>query len=150
VYHGTIDTYVTDIGRRATCRIDGNSFKGHHELKFGFGWRKAEVTSTDAYPGNGIITYHIGYPECEAGSSVTARPRPTPSTGAATPGHLVDRSHDGQPRLRWDRQLGSLAPASVPREQGPAEPAARVTRDADQGRDRLELVMPPRRLDHRR
>src|SRR3954462_15774063 len=62
VVRGTADTYVT---RRPqdTIAIDGNSFRGHHELKFGFGWRKATIDSTDAYPGNGVISSHTGYPD---------------------------------------------------------------------------------------
>ncbi len=36
---------------------------GQHELKFGFGWRKATVDSSDTYSGNGVITIHIGYPD---------------------------------------------------------------------------------------
>ncbi len=43
--------------------LDGNTFHGHHELKFGFGWRKASVDSSDVYPGNGLITYFNGYPD---------------------------------------------------------------------------------------
>jgi hypothetical protein len=62
VERGTRDTYVTDRPQD-TIAVDGNTFRGHHELKFGFGWRKATVDSTDAYPGNGTISTHIGYPD---------------------------------------------------------------------------------------
>jgi hypothetical protein len=62
VAHDTRDIYVSKRPQ-TNFSVDGNTFRGHHELKFGFGWRKAEVTSTDTYPGNGIISYHIGYPE---------------------------------------------------------------------------------------
>jgi len=48
---------------------DGNFFRGRHEIKFGFGWRQADVHSSSLIPGtvgtpgiNGIVTYHNGYP----------------------------------------------------------------------------------------
>lgn len=62
VNRGTADTYITDRPQD-TIAVDGNTFRGRHELKFGFGWRKATVDSTDAYPGNGTISQHIGYPD---------------------------------------------------------------------------------------
>ena len=37
--------------------LEGNMFKGKHDLKFGFGWRKASVTSESGWPGNGVRTY---------------------------------------------------------------------------------------------
>jgi hypothetical protein len=46
--------------------VDGNMFMGKHELKFGFGWRTADVDSTTIVPGNGIITTHNGYPNMDA------------------------------------------------------------------------------------
>ena len=61
VMRGSTDTYTTDRPQN-NVSFDGNSFKGKHELKFGFGWRKATVDSSDVYPGNGVVTYHIGYP----------------------------------------------------------------------------------------
>jgi hypothetical protein len=46
-----------------TASLDGNLFRGRHELKFGFGWRTADVDSTTIVPGSeGIVTYHDGYP----------------------------------------------------------------------------------------
>jgi hypothetical protein len=62
VTRGSEDTYKTNRPQN-NVSLDGNSFRGHHELKFGFGWRKATVDSSDVYPGNGIITIHNGYPE---------------------------------------------------------------------------------------
>jgi hypothetical protein len=49
-----------------TASFDGNLFRGRHEIKFGYTWRKADVDSTSLIPGyggtNGIVTYHDGYP----------------------------------------------------------------------------------------
>ncbi len=55
VIRGSTDTYATDRPQN-NISVDGNSFSGRHELKFGFGWRKATVDSTDAYPGNGVVS----------------------------------------------------------------------------------------------
>jgi TonB-dependent Receptor Plug Domain len=62
VRRGSADTFKTNRPQN-NVSLDGNSFRGHHELKFGFGWRKATVDSSDVYPGNGIITIHNGYPD---------------------------------------------------------------------------------------
>src|SRR4029078_11612565 len=43
--------------------VDANTFRGHHELKFGFGWRKATVDSSDTYSANRVISIHNRYPE---------------------------------------------------------------------------------------
>ena len=49
-----------------TTSFDGNFFRGNHEVKFGFDWRKADVQSNSIVPGyggtNGVITTHDGYP----------------------------------------------------------------------------------------
>ena len=62
VTRGSTDTFKTDRPQN-NVSVDGNSFRGKHELKFGFGWRKATVDSSDVYPGNGVISYHQGYPD---------------------------------------------------------------------------------------
>jgi hypothetical protein len=114
VERGTRDTYVTNRPQD-TFGVDGNSFRGHHELKFGFGWRKATVDSTDAYPGNGTISYHVGYPDMFVvvkrdwaaltdaqywsayGGDTWSRDRLTLNLG-----------------VRWDHLAASLGAASVP------------------------------------
>ena len=40
VWHGNYLSYSTDRPQQ-TAQLEGTSFKGMHELKFGFGWRKA-------------------------------------------------------------------------------------------------------------
>jgi hypothetical protein len=62
------DSYIhyETIRPQWTSSVDGNFFRGRHEVKFGFDWRKADVDSTTIVPGypgpNGIITTHDGYP----------------------------------------------------------------------------------------
>lgn len=65
VTRGSYIHYET-VRPQRTLSADGNFFKGRHEIKFGFGWRKADVDSTTIVPGfggvNGIATIHNGYP----------------------------------------------------------------------------------------
>jgi hypothetical protein len=62
VARGSFYHYETDRPQK-NASVDGNMFKGKHELKFGFGWRTADVDSTTIVPGpNGIVTYHDTYP----------------------------------------------------------------------------------------
>ena len=65
VVHGSYIHYETERPQY-TAAADGNFFTGRHEVKFGFGWRKADVDSTTIVPGydgpNGIGSYHFGYP----------------------------------------------------------------------------------------
>jgi hypothetical protein len=113
-WHNTADTYVTKRPQ-SNVSVDANTFKGHHELKFGFGWRKAEVNSTDSYPGNGIISYHIGYPEIFA--SVIrdyAAKSDTVYTSAYVGDTWTSNRLTANLGLRWDRQAGSLGAASAP------------------------------------
>jgi hypothetical protein len=66
VYHGSWTKYITDRPQDAV-QFDGNFFRGQHEIKFGYGWRKADVDSSSIVPGpNDIDTYWQGYPSIEA------------------------------------------------------------------------------------
>jgi hypothetical protein len=42
---------------------DGSYFKGKHEVKFGFSWRRTPVDSLSQVPGSKIITIAVGYPD---------------------------------------------------------------------------------------
>ena len=48
IQHGSSSTYLTDRPQDSFI-VDGNYFKGNHEIKFGFSWRKSEVHSTTTY-----------------------------------------------------------------------------------------------------
>jgi hypothetical protein len=64
--HGSWQKYITDRPQNA-FQADGNFFRGHHEIKFGYGWRKADVDSSSIVSGpNSTITYWLGYPNIEA------------------------------------------------------------------------------------
>lgn len=42
---------------------DASYFKGKHEAKFGFSWRKTPIDSISQVTGSKIITIHVGYPD---------------------------------------------------------------------------------------
>jgi hypothetical protein len=113
VNHGSVDTYVTKRPQD-NFSVDGNSFRGHNELKYGFGWRHAKVDSTDAYPGNGIITIHNGYPDMIALIKRNTATKADTTYWSAYGGDTItlDRATINL-GVRWDRQLSSLGNASV-------------------------------------
>ena len=44
--------------------VDANYFRGRHELKLGFGWRKNTIEERTTWPGTGQATYHLSsYPD---------------------------------------------------------------------------------------
>ena len=113
INHGTYFFYNTDRPQN-NFQIEGNHFRGAHELKFGFGYRKATVTSQSGFPG-GIRTFFNTYPDLNvtlirnwafAGSGVywSAFGGDQISLGRLT----VNLG------LRWDRQIANITEASVP------------------------------------
>jgi hypothetical protein len=114
VQHGTADLYKSNRPQDSVG-LDGSVFRGHHELKFGFGWRRAPVESTDTYPGNGIITSHNGYPEMFA---TFKRDWASSETGIYNSAYVSDtwtmNRLTANLGLRWDHQASSLDAASVP------------------------------------
>ena len=114
VTRGSADTYKT-VRPQNNIAFDANSFRGHHELKFGFGWRKASVDSSDVYPGNGVISQHNGYPDMIA--KIT-RPGHFLTDAVYTSAYGGDTWTMDRMTLnlgvRWDRQAASLGAATVP------------------------------------
>jgi len=114
VTRGSADTYKTNRPQN-NVSFDGNSFRGKHELKFGFGWRKATVDSSDVYPGNGVISYHVGYPDILA--KIT-RPGHALTNSVYTSAYGGDTWSMDRLTLnlgvRWDHAAASLGAASIP------------------------------------
>jgi len=65
VWHGSYANYATDRPQKMVV-VDGNYFRGNHELRFGFSWKKTEVHSTSQWAGNQIVTIFNGYPNVYA------------------------------------------------------------------------------------
>jgi hypothetical protein len=114
IFHGSYDFYTTRRPQNSVA-IDANAFRGHHELKFGLAWRKSEVQTTDSWPGSGIITYHVGYPEM---LGQVTRAYALLADASYSSGYVADTwSRDRltlTAGLRWDRQAASLGATSVP------------------------------------
>jgi hypothetical protein len=93
-----------------TFAVDGNHFRGRHELKFGFSYRTADVDTSATVPGDGIATTHDDYPNMIAG--VTAWNQFTGTTARYQSAYVGDTiSLDRLTlnlALRWDRQAASV------------------------------------------
>jgi Carboxypeptidase regulatory-like domain/TonB-dependent Receptor Plug Domain len=114
VYHGSYGFYGTERPQD-NLSFDGNMFKGKHDLKFGFGWRKSSVTSESGWPGNGVRTYHRGYPNMLAR---VVRNWAAAGEGVYWNGYVGDTISLDRLTLnlgvRWDRSASSVKEASVP------------------------------------
>ena len=93
VYRGSYVHYET-VRPQWNAAAEGNYFKGRHEIKFGFGWRRADVDSSSIVPGNGIASYHDGYPNMIA--EVTAWEDYRSARGIYRHAYLGDT-------ITWDR-----------------------------------------------
>ncbi len=60
-WHGSYWNYVSDRPQN-TVMAEGSFFKGNHEVKFGYSWRRTTVDSSSQTPGNQIVSYYDGYP----------------------------------------------------------------------------------------
>jgi len=93
-----------------TMNVDGNYFRGRHELKVGFGYRTADVESSYTVPGNAVMTYHDGYPNMIA--EITAWNKFSGTSGKYLSGFLSDTISFDRLTLnvgaRWDRQSSSV------------------------------------------
>ncbi|MEW5982659.1 MAG: TonB-dependent receptor [Acidobacteriota bacterium] len=61
-WHGSYWDYGT-VRPQYLAMAEGNYFRGRHEVKFGYSWRKVSVESYSHTPGNQIWSIHIGYPD---------------------------------------------------------------------------------------
>ena len=62
VWHNSFVFYKSDRPQHAIL-ADGNWFRGRHEVKFGFSWRKAAVESLSQWPGTKQYSIHLrSYP----------------------------------------------------------------------------------------
>jgi hypothetical protein len=107
VWHNNYYFYSTDRPQD-TVSADGNYFKGNHEFKFGFSYRKVGVTSSTSWPG-GAIYIGIGAPDYEA---ELVRDHHANASAKYYSGYLSDTFSKDRLTLnlglRWDNQRGSL------------------------------------------
>jgi hypothetical protein len=109
IARGSWYEYRTDRPQ-STVSLDGNFFRGRNEIKFGFGYRIADVDSTYTVPGDGITTTYTTYPSMLAG--VTAWNQVTGTQGKYISAYLGDTISFDRLTLnlaaRWDRQSSSV------------------------------------------
>ena len=114
VFHGNYIDFLTERPSQ-TGSMDGNYFKGAHELKFGFSYRKVDVTSSSVWPGGGLIFIANGAPNYIA---QLIRDLNKDNTTKYMTGYAADTwSKDRltvNAGVRWDRQAASLNSVSVP------------------------------------
>ncbi len=118
VWHGSY-LYVSTDRPQSTALVDGNYFKGKHEVKFGFSWRRATVTSATVWPGDNILTIDLG------GNSLLAqatRPHYPGSQGdyySAYAGDTISLNRlTLNLALRYDKEKGSALAVSDPAAAG--------------------------------
>ena len=117
VNRGSFYHYET-VRPQWNASADGNYFTGRHEVKFGFGWRRADVDSSTIIPGydgpNGIHTTHDGYPNMIA--DVWVGNDTTSTTARYMNAYIGDTLSWDRLTLnagvRWDRQASSVNGAS--------------------------------------
>jgi hypothetical protein len=113
VFHGTYASYETNRPQD-NLQFESTYFRGNHELKAGFGWRRSDVSSTSAWPG-GVLHLHDGYPFIQA---QIARDYAVEGQGVYWNGYVSDTiTHDRLTLslgLRWDRSSSSILETSVP------------------------------------
>jgi hypothetical protein len=110
VHHVTTSRYDSHRPQKAV-QGDGSYFRGHHEIKFGFGWRKADVDSSSTVPGpNKVFTTWLGYPLMEA--DIVAYGHTTSVSAKYENAFIGDTWTADKLTLnlgaRWDRQAASV------------------------------------------
>ena len=92
-----------------TAQLEGTSLQGRHELKFGFGWRKASVASQSGWPGGRLRDRATAIPTCDGDRR---RAGPLIGNGVYWSGYVgdtitMDRLH-AQPRRAVGPSGGEL------------------------------------------
>lgn len=93
-----------------TLGLDVSHARGRHEFRAALGYRVVDDTATFTVPGDGIITFHDGYPNMIA--EVTAWNQISSTSARYWSGSLVDSWSTDRltmsAGLRWDRQSASV------------------------------------------
>lgn len=113
VWHNNFYNYSTDRPQD-TISADGNYFTGNHEFKFGFSYRKVNVSSSTSWPG-GAIYIGIGAPNYEVEFVRDHNPNGSSKyySGYIQDTFTKDR-FTANLGLRWDNQRGSLGAIEDP------------------------------------
>lgn len=114
VWHNSFIYFSTTRPQRSV-NADGNYFRGRHEIKFGYAWRKFPDDSVSQWPGSKIITYWDGYPDLFVKAARESRVK---ADGRYLDAYISDAMSFNRMTLnvgvRWDRQTSSLLETTVP------------------------------------
>ena len=117
-------TSTSRFGPQHTVNADGNYFAsgmgGNHELKFGFGYRKATVDLEHRLGGNQIVAMTAAPPTA---SPIVWRDHATATEGTATRGYAGRHVHQGPPDLEPGRSLRPPEVTTTRRARADANPA---------------------------
>lgn len=111
VWHGSYIDFSTDRPQDVVM-ADTNWFKGNHEVKFGFSWRKSSVDSVTRWPGNGFYSLHrASYDTNGLMLAIGLRPREAKTEGKYYGAYVGDTITMNRATvnvaLRFDRATGS-------------------------------------------
>jgi len=114
VVHGSYYSYVTDRPQ-IVGMAEGSYFRGRHEVKFGFSYRRTTVNSNTVWPGNEILTFWNGYPDliAEVDSQHPSGARAYYRAAWIADSITTDRM-TASLGLRFDWQTDGTLPVSVP------------------------------------
>jgi hypothetical protein len=117
VWHGSYWNYLSDRPQQ-TLMGEGSLFRGKHEIKFGYSWRRVTVTSTSqlsSAQGNSIVTYHIGYPDFYVGVASPWMSANRAFYNSAWVGDTISMKRATiTAGLRYDHQTDSVLESSEP------------------------------------
>jgi hypothetical protein len=114
VYHNSFYNYSSTRPQKVAS-ADGSYFRGAHEVKFGYSWKKFGVQSTTSWPGTHTITIWNGYPNLIVEA---IRDNASNTEGRYNNAYVGDTISLKRATinlgLRWDRSTSSALPAEVP------------------------------------
>ncbi len=118
VLHGSQVWYQSNRPQD-TVMADGSYFRGRHEVKFGFSWRKTPVTSSSTWPGNHVIfDQNADYATTGMGTAQVLRDWSLNTDARYTSFYAGDTITFNRATvnasLRYDHQVNSLLATSVP------------------------------------
>jgi hypothetical protein len=114
VFHNSYYNYSSTRPQKVAS-ADGSYFRGAHEVKFGYSWKKFGVQSTTSWPGTRTITRWVGYPNMTVQA---IRDNIANTEGRYNSAYVGDTISWNRATInlgvRWDRSASSALPASVP------------------------------------
>ena len=114
VWHNSF-LFVDTNRPQSTALADANLFRGRHEVKFGFSWRRAVVDQLVQWPGSKQFSIHLGYPFMVVGFTGD---QVTSSEGRYVSAYVGDTVSLDRITLnygvRFDRSTSSLREATRP------------------------------------